>query len=66
MAITKVCDVCGKQEASTYSFGCREHGFWNVDLCDKHAALALEVVLRYNDTKLNVNTVPRIKAMFHV
>lgn len=66
MALLKCCDVCDQQNAKTYSFGCREHGFWNIALCPQHAADALDIVLRYNDTKLNVNTVPRIKAMFRV
>lgn len=62
--LVNCCDVCGKQGSNTYAFGEREHGFWNVDLCPEHAAEALHIVLEYNNTKLNVNTVPRIKARF--
>ena len=61
---SKSCDVCGFDNAKPYSFGCRDTGFWNVDLCSDHAAEALDIVLRYNDVKLNVNTVPRLKAKF--
>lgn len=66
MAQVKICDICNQQDAKTYSFGCRTHGFWKVDLCPYHASDALTVLLKYNDAHLSISTVPKIKEVLGV